>query len=76
MEINTTIGEFSESIKGLNKPLSTPIKVIIEDNSSKTRDQNIKKETKYPFLHSGFWEGQDTPTDLAENHDKYLYDEE
>ena len=78
MEIYTTIGEFPETIKTLNKSADTPIRVIIDSSSDKETHsiEGKLKKSKYPFLHSGFWDGEDTPTDLAENHDKYLYDEE
>ncbi len=33
------------------------------------------KKSKYLFLNDDLWEGEDTPIDLAENHDHYLYDE-
>ncbi len=32
-------------------------------------------QSDLPFLHSGFWEGDETPTDLSTNTDHYLYDE-
>ncbi len=72
MEIQTTIGEFTESIKNLNKPSNTPIKMIIEEKPEMQND----KEPYYPFLDNGTWKGEDTPIDLADNHDHYLYDEE
>ncbi|MBF0290504.1 MAG: hypothetical protein HQM14_22065 [SAR324 cluster bacterium] len=74
MEINTTIGEFEESMKNLNKPHDTPITVIIEEVQGDSEKVSNHK-SRYPFLHSGFWEHGNCPTDLAEKHDKYLYDE-
>ena len=75
MEINTTIGEFTNEIKHLNKPSNTPITVIIRDHLPE-KDIATTNASKYPFLHSGFWEGEGTPTDLAATHDQYLYDEQ
>lgn len=35
--------------------------------------QEAKAKTAYTFLNNDIWEG-DAPTDLADNHDHYLYD--
>lgn len=35
--------------------------------------QEAKAKTAYTFLNNDIWEG-DAPTDLANNHDHYLYD--
>ncbi|MCP4105378.1 MAG: hypothetical protein GY749_07565 [Desulfobacteraceae bacterium] len=36
----------------------------------------VKSNSKYLFLNDDVWDGESTPTDLAENHDDYLYNEE
>lgn len=33
-----------------------------------------EKKSRFGFLHSGTWENKTGETDIAENHDKYLYD--
>jgi hypothetical protein len=36
--------------------------------------KKTQKKKKLKFLHTGLWNGSGNETDIAENHDKYLYD--
>ncbi|CAK0762613.1 hypothetical protein CCP3SC15_2900001 [Gammaproteobacteria bacterium] len=35
----------------------------------------VAKNLNYAFLNDDVWHGELTPVDLADNHDRYLYDE-
>ena len=35
----------------------------------------VAKTLNYAFLNDDVWHGELTPVDLADNHDRYLYDE-
>lgn len=75
---DTTIQELPDRIKSLNISPETHIRVIIEKIKEKATIK-ISDEGKIPkflFLNDDLWDGENTPTDLAENHDYYLYDEE
>jgi hypothetical protein len=37
--------------------------------------QEVAQNLNYAFLNDDVWQGEATPTDLADNHDSYLYDE-
>ena len=37
--------------------------------------QEVAQNLNYAFLNDDVWQGEATPTDLADNHDCYLYDE-
>ncbi len=62
-----------------NIPENLLIRVMIERLKPQTGDDFSvrmgQKSARYLFLNDNVWEGDNTPTDLAENHDKYLYDE-
>jgi len=72
----TTIQELPDKIKLLNISPETPIRVIIE--KIKEKDSMIimdkRNSSNFLFLNDDLWDGENTPTDLAENHDHYLYD--
>ena len=75
---DTTIQELPEKIKSLNISPETHIRVIIEKIREKDtiKISDEWKTSKLLFLNNDLWDGEGTPTDLAENHDHYLYDEE
>ena len=70
---NITIKELPEALKLLSFPPDEPITVVIKRTQSQASD-SIKPH-KYLFLNDDVWDdpNPDTPTDLARNHDKYLY---
>jgi len=70
MEIQTTIKEFPEKIKGLNVTPETPIRVIIHEVTM----TGSRKRPYLPFLHSEVWDDEIGPADISENIDHYLYD--
>lgn len=74
---DTTIQELPKKIKALNIPPETHIQVIIEKIREKDtiKISDKRKNSKLLFLNNDVWDGEDTPIDLAENHDHYLYDE-
>ena len=79
MEIETTI---EDSLKKLKQfPPDTLIKIIIhefrKDTEYSISSKGVEKKPYLPFLDDNdFWHGEDTPTDLSVNVDKYLYGEE
>lgn len=68
----SAIDGLPDKVKSLGKPPDTIVLVTV----SEIEDAAPKKDPKqrFPFLFSGEWEG-DAPSDLAENHDHYLSDE-
>lgn len=69
---STTIKELPDKIKSLDISPETSVKVTIEEINAASHEN---RESKYLFLNDDVWDGEDTPTDLADNHDKYLYGE-
>ena len=76
--VNTTIQELPEKIRSLNISPETHIRVIIEEIKEKDGSEILskKKRSKFQFINDDMWDNKNTPTDLSENHDKYLYGEE
>ena len=75
MQFQTTVKEFSKKVRTLGLAPDAELKIIVRESHLKT--DNLKKTHKkpyLPFLDGEVWEGKDPPTDLAENHDHYLYD--
>ena len=74
----TTIQELPNKIKLLNISPGTPIRVIIEkiNETGPMASMDKRNNSNFLFLNDDLWDGENTPTDLAENHDHYLYDEE
>jgi hypothetical protein len=52
--------------KGLSQPESELVIQI---------QQEVAQNLNYAFLNDDVWQGEATPVDLADNHDRYLYDE-
>ena len=74
--IQITVGkidELPEKIKSLGKPPETIVTVTFAEEGTAVLKKDPRQ--RFPFLFSGEWNG-DAPSDLAENHDYYLYDEE
>lgn len=80
MEIETTIKDLPKKVQFLNLAPDTPIKIIISESRKETEASIAKKRkgkaSKYLFLNDDVWDGENTPSDLSTNVDKYLYDEE
>lgn len=76
MEIQTTIREFSETIRNMNIPLDTAIRVIIDESEKNIRKVGAKdgKKNRLPFLDDDIWDDENGPSDISENIDSYLYD--
>lgn len=76
--VNTTIQELPEKLRSLNISPETHIRVIIEEIKEKDAPKVLskKKHPKFQFINEDIWDKKNTPTDLSENHDKYLYGEE
>ncbi len=76
----TSVNNLIDQLKLLNLPENLLIRVIIKRVKPQIEDdlsvQTEGKSARYLFLNDNVWDGDNTPTDLAENHDKYLYDEE
>ena len=71
MEIVTTVKDFPKDAKKFHLEPDIQIRVIVVEAQEQTTKA---KKSGLPFLYSGFWEGEDTPTDLSSNVDHYLYD--
>ena len=56
------------SVEKFNQLINTDTAIY----SASTKKTQKKKKLK--FLHTGLWNGSGNETDIAENHDKYLYD--
>jgi hypothetical protein len=74
----TSVNNLVDQLKLLNLPENLLIRVIIERGEPQAEEdfqvQLEGKSARYLFLNDNVWEGDNTPTDLAENHDDYLYD--
>ncbi len=76
MEIQTTIKDLPERIRQLGISPETSVRVIIDENETANKKQYKKPYPYIAFLDDNdFWDGDETPTDLSVNVDKYLYDE-
>jgi hypothetical protein len=74
MEIETTVKDFSRKIRMLKIDPETTIRVIVDNIQDDKK--NGPDGSKLAFLHSGFWDDEGGLTDIAENHDRYIYDSE
>ncbi|MFP4033382.1 MAG: hypothetical protein ACLFRG_15205 [Desulfococcaceae bacterium] len=72
MEIETTIKDLPEKIRALNIPPETNIRIIIPEEEE---NRVPPKGSRFLFLDSPHWDGEG-PSDISENLDDYLYDEE
>jgi len=66
-------GDFLGRLKEIDQPFKKNLKEIIKEFRNKTLA--IEGENNgLPFLDIEPWDDKNIPKDLAENHDKYLYD--
>ncbi|MCP4353756.1 MAG: hypothetical protein GY795_50560 [Desulfobacterales bacterium] len=73
MEIieSKNLSELTQKISLLNIPPETSLRVTVEEIRKK--HAHAEKNSSYLFLNDDVWDGKNTPDDLAENHDNYLY---
>jgi len=67
----TTLEGLYKSIQILMDTLPPDTKVFA--NIKGEAATQIKTDSAYPFLDEDFFDDDDVPADLSENHDKYLY---
>lgn len=68
----TTLKALSKSLQILMDTLPPDTKVFA--NIKGEVETQIKRDFAYPFLDEDFFDDDEIPVDLSENHDKYLYD--
>jgi len=67
-----TLGELYQSLQILMNTVSPETKVFA--NIKEEVETQIQIDLAYPFLDDDFFDDDEIPADLSENHDKYLYD--
>ncbi len=70
-----SLSELTRKISLLDIPHEASLQATVEQIWKKEADA-AEKNSGYLFLNSDIWDGENTPADLAENHDKYLYGDE
>jgi len=68
----TTLKELYKSLEILMNTVSPDTKVFANIKEEQANQRPI--DLAYPFLDDDFFDDDEIPTDLSENHDKYLYD--
>jgi len=68
----TTLKELYKSLQILMNTVSPETKVFA--NIKEEVETQIQIDLAYPFLDEDFFDDDEIPADLSENHDKYLYD--
>ncbi|MBF0450492.1 MAG: hypothetical protein HQK75_07300 [Candidatus Magnetomorum sp.] len=72
----TTYKDLSNKLNCLQYPSDSYLRVIIEVIENDYNASKPRSEPLYKFLNDDVWDDEYTPVDLAENHDKYLYNDE
>jgi len=68
----TTLEELLKSLQVLMETLPPDTKIFA--NIKGEVETQVKQIFAYPFLDKDFFDDEDVPSDLSENHDNYLYE--
>ena len=72
----TTYQDLPKKLNELHYSSNSYLRVVIEVIENDYIDSKPENDTSYQFLNDYVWDDDNTPVDLAENHDEYLYSDE